>query len=120
MKEEFRQKIGMTEQQQEQMDKMFKETFQKRRDLGKKMRQQFEARQKVGNVYELDRAQLRQINNEIQRVNAQILALHVEAEEKIRRILNKDQFNKMIAFREEGMKKWQAGERQRRGGGAPP
>lgn len=109
MKEKFRQRIGITEQQQEQLDAVFKEMFQKRKDLGTRLRELFEARQKVCDVYELDKNQLKKVNSEIQKAQAQILALHVETEEKVRRILNKDQFGKLVAFREEGRKKWLSG-----------
>lgn len=121
MKEQFRQRIGINEQQQEQMDAIFKETFQKRRDLGKKLGELFEARQKVCDVYELDKNQLRKVNAEIQKVQGQILALHVETEEKMRRLLNKDQFARLILFRAEGRKKWLSGAGHWRGkeGAAP-
>ena len=108
MKEKFRQRIGITEKQQGQLDKLFEESFSKRHELNQQLRQLLESRDKVYEVYEFDRKQESSVRRDIQNVYTQLLNLHRDTEEKIRKVLNQEQFDKLRELQKEMRKKWQS------------
>lgn len=118
-REKFRIRVGMTPQQQEQLETLFKDVHKRRSDLFNRMRELFEEREKVTDDYEFDRKREKAIRNELGQINAQLLNLHTETEEKIRKILNKEQFDKLRAIRKEQKEKWMK-ERGTRGDRPPP
>lgn len=118
-REKFRIRVGMTTQQQEQMETLFKEIHKRRSDLFKRMRDLFEEREKVTEEYDFDRKREKAIRNELGQINAQMLKLHTETEESIRKILNREQFEKLRAIRKEQKEKWQK-EFGHRGDRPPP
>ncbi len=118
-REKFRIRVGMNTQQQEQMETLFKDIHKRRTDLFKRMRELFEEREKVTDDYEFDHKREKAIRNELGKINAELLNLHTETEEKIRKILNKEQFEKLREIRKEQKAQWQK-ERGSRGDRPPP
>lgn len=124
-KEKFRQKLGITVQQQEQMDGLFAESDKQRRVLGTRLRELFDQRQAVCDVYDFDRSREGSLRKEISQVYNQILKIHSDTEEKLRRILNREQFDRLVSLRKETMRTFREGMRKppfdkNRPGGAPP
>jgi Spy/CpxP family protein refolding chaperone len=105
-REKIRVRLGISEKQQNQLEQSFFETMDKRGELGKRLRQLFEAREKLYETYEIDRAKERSIRNEIANIQNQFLVLHLESEEKVRRILNREQFARFQEWREEHKGQW--------------
>lgn len=111
-KEKFRQRLGITVQQQEQMDALFQESDRQRRALGARLWELFGERQTVCDVYDYDRAREAALRREIGQVYVQILKVHSETEEKLRRILTRDQFDRLRALRNETMRMFRDGWRK--------
>lgn len=100
-KERRRLRIGITKEQEAQLDALWNEHGPKRKEVIEKMR---DALKKLGEVYdnyEFDREQARALRREIVGLHARTMLLHLEAEEKIRKILTKEQFDKMRALMKE-------------------
>jgi Spy/CpxP family protein refolding chaperone len=102
-RERFRQRLGITAQQQEQMEALFAEAHKQRRELGKKLWELFDQRNKVCDTYDFDRSKERALRAEILKVHQQLLKINLDTEEKLRRILNREQFEKLRAARAEAM-----------------
>ena len=105
-REKFRIQVGMTTQQQAQMEELFKDVHKRRGELFKRMRELFEEREKVTDTYEFDHKREKAIRNELAQINTQLLNIHLETEEKIRKILNKEQFEKLREIRRKQREEW--------------
>jgi Spy/CpxP family protein refolding chaperone len=103
-RERFRQRLGITVRQQEQMDALFADSDRQRKALSKRLWELFDQRRQVTDVYDFDRARERAIRKDLEQVNSQILKLHWETEEKLRRILNREQFDRLRELRAEMMR----------------
>jgi Spy/CpxP family protein refolding chaperone len=103
-REKFRQKLGITVQQQEQMDILFMESNKQRRALSERLRDLFNQRQIITDVYDFDRSRESAVRKEIGQINNQLLKIHSDSEEKLRRILNREQFERLVALRKEMMR----------------
>ena len=116
-KEKFRQRLQISVQQQEQMDTLFAESDKQRRVLGERLRELFDQRQSVCDVYDFDRSREGALRKEISHVYNQLLRIHTDTEEKLRRILNRDQFERLRVLREETMRAFKAQMRKPNFGG---
>lgn len=114
-------KIGLNSQQQKQLETYFAEAGKQRQAAHAKLRALFEELQGLYDSYDYDAQKARAIREEIVVQQRRILAIHAENEAKLRRILNKDQFEKlraqMKADREKHMQMWRNGGRRP---GPPP
>lgn len=114
-RESARRAIGITAQQQDEIEKLFKRSDpfrQKLRDLSKQL---FD----VYAEYDFDRAKAASLRKEMRHVQYQLSAIQADNEEQLRKILTREQFTKMRAY----MKQQFDQMRQRRGhrpGGPPP
>lgn len=108
-KEKTRLRIGITKEQQDQIEAIYAETDRNRREIGKKLRDSFhQLMTSCYDNYDYDRNQAMALRKEIMRAHRRLLDIHADNEEKLRHILNKEQFDKLRALMKE---RW---ERQRR------
>lgn len=116
-KEKIRQRIGITREQQNQIEALFMQTEQQKREIGMRMRELFRQQYALYENYDFDREQATAIRKEIMSLHKRTLLLHAENEEKLRRILNRDQFTRLRAMLKEQREQWQRDwERRRRPG----
>jgi|DewCreStandDraft_4_1066084.scaffolds.fasta_scaffold147961_1 Spy/CpxP family protein refolding chaperone len=117
-KERRRLRIGITKEQEAQLDALWTEQGPKRREIMEKMRDALKRLGELYDSYDFDREQARAIRREIVGLHARTMMLHLEAEEKIRKILTKEQFDKMRALmKEEWSKRMPPRPHGSRGGG---
>jgi periplasmic protein CpxP/Spy len=114
-KEEHRRRIGLTVQQQEKVDALFKEMGQRRQPISTRMRDLYRQRHELLTVYNFDRRRERELRAEIMQLHGKMLQLHTDTDEKLRRIMTQEQFEKMQQMIREKMA--QEGNRPRRGWG---
>lgn len=112
-KDKFRQRIGLSVQQQTQMDAVFEEMGRERRPLGEKLRELHKQRHDLLSAYTMDRSKEKSLRAEITALYGRMLQLHTESEEKMRRIMNREQFERLQQMMRE--KKSEDGNRSRRG-----
>lgn len=103
-REKFRQRLGISAQQQEQMDTLFNDSFKQRRVLGEKLGELFKQRSEISDVYDFDKKRDWALRRDIERIYSQLLRIHSDSEEKLRRILNREQFDRLRALRAEAMR----------------
>ncbi|GEM_PF-5822550 len=111
-RDKFRQKIGLSVQQQTQMDTVFEEMGRERKPLGDKLRELHKQRHELLSAYTMDRSKEKALRAEITALYGRMLQLHTESEEKMRRIMNREQFDRLQQMMRE--KRSQDGNRSRR------
>lgn len=116
-KERMRQRIGITKEQQNQIEALFMQTEQQKREIGMRMRELFRQQYALYENYDFDREQATAIRKEIMSLHRRTLLLHAENEEKLRRILNRDQFTRLRAMLKEQREQWRRDWERRRGPG---
>lgn len=120
-KEKVRLRIGITKEQQAQIEAAHQELDQKRKELGSKLWEEYRRLGALYSAYDFDRAQAKLIRHEIFSLHRQILDLHAQNEERLRKILTKEQFERFQAVMKETFDRMRSERNSRRGGsGFPP
>jgi Spy/CpxP family protein refolding chaperone len=119
-KERVRLRIGITKEQQAQIEAAHQELDQKRRELGARLWEQYRKLGAVYTAYDFDRQQAKAIRREIFSLHRQILDLHAENEERLRKILSKEQFERFQAVMKETFERLRNDRASRRGGPSGP
>lgn len=105
-REKIRLRIGITKEQQAQIEQLYAETDQQRREIGRRMGELFRQLYMLYENYDFDRNQARTIRRDLTNLHRRILWIHAENEEKLRKILTKDQFDKLRALMREKREEW--------------
>ena len=112
-KEKARVRIGMTKEQQAQIEAIYTESEKKRQDAMRELGEKHRQLRALYDSYEIDKAQERALLRDIVAVHWRLLRIHSEDEAKIRRILTKEQHEKLRALMKEAMEKamsrWRTG-----------
>jgi Spy/CpxP family protein refolding chaperone len=111
-KERMRLRIGLTKEQQAQMEAIFVESGRQVREILSKMRELNEQLGALYDSYDYDRNQARAIRRELVRLHHRWLLLHAENEEKLRRLMSREQFARFRALMKE---EWERCRREREG-----
>lgn len=117
-KEKTRLRLGITKEQQTQIEALHIENMKQHRELFSKMRDLMGQLRAYYDSYEFDQEAAKSIRKQIMSLHFHFLKLQAEFEEKLRKILTKEQFERMRAVMKE---EWEKG-RRRFGGppGGPP
>lgn len=102
-KEKNRIKIGLTVQQQQQLDAAFEEMGRQRQTLGRRMRELSQQRHELLANYNFDRKREKELRTETVQLYGKMMQLHTETDEKIRRIMTHDQFDRLQQMMREKM-----------------
>jgi Spy/CpxP family protein refolding chaperone len=120
-KERFRIKIGATKEQQNQIDLVFKDSDVQMSEIRGKFRELSQQLYSLYDIYDFDRNLAKGIRRDLLKLHKRMADIHAENEEKLRRILTKDQFERMKALMKEEYAKRMKDMQSRRGGkGGPP
>jgi Spy/CpxP family protein refolding chaperone len=118
-KEKARIRIGMTKEQQAQIEAVYVESGKKREEAMRELAEKHRQLSAVYDSYEIDKAQERALLRDIVSIHWRLLRIHSEDEAKIRRILTKEQHEKLRALMKETMERMRKSWRGP-GRGAPP
>lgn len=105
-RERYRQKLGITVQQQEQLDALYAEADKKRKELWDKMREMNTQHWEMLETFDYDKTKERIHRYEMSKLYRSILFHHTDTEDKIRKLLTKEQFERLVAMRKEMASKW--------------
>lgn len=97
-KEKARIRMGITVDQQQQIEALFTETGRQMRDTMGRVRDLYQQLDAVYNDYDYDRAKVRAIEHQIMQQRRRLLTIHASNETRLRAILNRDQFARMRAM----------------------
>jgi Spy/CpxP family protein refolding chaperone len=107
-RERIRLRIGITKEQQAQIEQLYTETDQKRREVGIRMRELYHQLFTLYDNYDFDRNLARAIRRELTELHRRTLWIHAENEEKLRKILTKEQFDKLRTLMKEKLEEWRS------------
>lgn len=121
-KERNRQRIGISLDQQKQIDDLYKETRARMDEVRKAMQ---DVQKKLWDEYEkydIDEAAIKSLRREINRQHWRFGEVQADNERRLRKILTREQFEKLRALMKEQFEKRRQEMQQRRGGpgGRPP
>lgn len=118
-KEKIRLAVGMSKDQQNQIEAIYAEGHRLEGESRKKSGELMKQLRKLTDSYSYDRKQAEAIRRELCDNYRQRLQIHADIQDKVRKVLNREQFDKLTELanaRFEQMRKdWQ----QRRGPGGP-
>ncbi|MCC6730781.1 MAG: periplasmic heavy metal sensor [Chthonomonadales bacterium] len=116
-KERARVRIGMSREQQAQLEAIFEGSRQEMHDLSTRMRDSYRKLNEVYETYDVDKQAAYAAIRQVMGVRKRLLLLRTENEIKMRRVLTRDQFERFRALlKEEGARR--RGDRRRSPG--PP
>ncbi len=109
-REKIRVAVGMTKDQQNQVEAIYHDGWKREEDLRKKSGELGKQLKLIYDTYNYDKSQAAGIRKEMCALYHQRMAIHAETQDKIRKVLTKEQFDKLteqanLMF-EANMKKW--------------
>jgi Spy/CpxP family protein refolding chaperone len=97
-KEKARLRIGITKEQQAQIEALFNDTDRQMREIMGRIRELSEQLRAEYDKYDFDRNLARSLRRQIMSQRWRVSNLHANNEEKLRKILNREQFDKLRAL----------------------
>ncbi|HZO91171.1 MAG TPA: periplasmic heavy metal sensor [Chthonomonadaceae bacterium] len=91
------QRIGITSQQQKQLEALFAESKRQRQAIRSRQHALYRELRSLYDSYDFDPQRARAIREEIVAQHRRLLDLYAENETKLRRILNREQFERLRA-----------------------
>jgi Spy/CpxP family protein refolding chaperone len=120
-KERNRIRIGISREQQGEIDKVFRDSDQQMQEIRKRSGDLSRQLYGLYDAYDFDRVQAKAIRKELLMLHKRMTDIHADNEEKLRHIMNREQFERMRAIvKEDWKKRREAWERQRSNGGTQP
>ena len=113
-KERTRIKIGITREQQIQIEAIFADARRQEGEVHNKSRELYAQLFSLYDIYEFDREQAKKLRREISKQNYKRMMIHAETQEKLRKVLSREQFDRMTQHGREMREKWRK-EHPRRG-----
>lgn len=102
-KEAARVRIGITKEQQQQLEAILEETGKATRALFDQLREKHEQLTQLYDSYDIDREREKALFREIARLRVRLLQVHSEHETKVRQVLTREQHARMRALMKEAM-----------------
>ena len=100
-REKARQQIGISVQQQEQLTRLYAEADKKEKAAGKELHDLYRQQRTLYSAYVIDRVQGRDLRKKIEQMHSQLLQIHADTEDGLRKLLNRDQFERLNAALQE-------------------
>ncbi|NUQ70195.1 MAG: hypothetical protein HUU17_05170 [Chthonomonadales bacterium] len=116
-KEKARIRVGMSKEQQQQLESLFVETSKKSQDLYEQIMAKHMELNRVYDEYDFDRKRESALIREISRLRERLLRVHADSEVRVRRILTREQHERLRAMMKEFMGFTRKGRREY---GSPP
>jgi Spy/CpxP family protein refolding chaperone len=118
-KEQNRIRLGITRQQQQQIDDLYNETRTKMGDVWKAMREAQNKLRLAYEPYDFNEGEAKSLRIEIVKLHRKMGEIQLDNERKIRAILTREQFGKLRELMKEQFQKFEERRRANRPPGAP-
>ena len=105
-KERTRQKIGITREQQKELEAALAEARRQEGEIHAKSRELYGQLFAQYDIYDFSREDAKKIRREIGKLHHRRMLIHAETQEKLRRILTREQFDRMTQLTREKFEKW--------------
>ncbi|MCW3099889.1 MAG: hypothetical protein JWL77_5507 [Chthonomonadaceae bacterium] len=96
-REKARQQIGISVPQQEQLTRLYAEADKKEKAIGKDLHDLYEQQRALYSAYVIDHGQERDLRKKMEQMHSQLLQLHAETEDSLRKLLTREQFERLNA-----------------------
>jgi Spy/CpxP family protein refolding chaperone len=96
-REKARQQIGISVQQQEQLTRLYAEADKKEKAIGKELHDLYEQQRTLYSAYVIDHGQERDLHKKMEQMHSQLLQLHADTEDGLRKLLTREQFERLNA-----------------------
>lgn len=96
-REKARMQIGISVQQQEQLTRLYAEADKREKAIGKELHGLYEQQRALYSVYLIDHNQERELRKKIEQMHSQLLQLHADTEDGLRKLLTREQFERLNA-----------------------
>lgn len=96
-REKARQQIGISVQQQEQLTRLYAEADKKEKAIGKELHDLYRQQRALYSAYSIDHGQERELRKKIEQMHSQLLQLHADTEDGLRKLLTREQFERLNA-----------------------
>ncbi len=100
-KAQIRARIGISVEQQQQIEAIYKNDFQQERELRTRMHNLYQQLSALYDNFDFDRKQAAALRRQIFQLYKQRLALHAGTQEKLRHVLSREQFDRLTAMTHE-------------------
>jgi len=118
-RERNRVRLGITREQQEQIEALYAELDRQNREIWTRSGELFRQLDEKYSSYDLDQEGARAIRRELMGLHRRRLMAFAEFQDKLRRVLNREQFNRLQVLVREQREKWRKQWEQGRGRGGP-
>lgn len=96
-REKARLQIGISVQQQEQLTRLYAEADKKEKAIGHELHSLYKQQRALYSVYLIDHSQERELRKKIEQMHSQLLQLHADTEDGLRKLLTREQFERLNA-----------------------
>ena len=93
--ERLLRRLQISQEQQEKIKHLYRESDRRKRAIDERLGQLYRELDTLYGRYEFDRVKVRAVTDEISEQRRQSLALYMDNEEKLRRILKREQFERL-------------------------
>lgn len=117
-KEKARQRIGITREQQREVEVIFADARRNEGEVHVKQRELYRQLYELYDTYDFDRERAKKLRWDIGIYNRKRMLLHAETQEKLRRVLTREQFDRMTQYAKEKREQWRKEHPRRMGEGS--
>ena len=96
-RERARRRIGITRDQQRRIEAVYEDADEEKREIRRRLDDLYRDLDGAYDYYDFDRGRARNIIDQIAGLQRRILQIHADNEEKLRRILSREQFGRLRA-----------------------
>ena len=91
----LRRRLRLSEEQREQIQRLYRDSDRRKDDIEERLKKLYSELDRLYDQFDYDRGRVRTVTNEISDVRRRSLTLYMDNEEKLRRILKREQFERL-------------------------
>ncbi|MBC8137598.1 MAG: periplasmic heavy metal sensor [Fibrella sp.] len=91
----LRRRLNLSDEQQKKIQQLYRDSDRRKREIGEKLHKLYSELDRLYDRYEFDSARVRSVTDEITEVRRRSLTLYMDNEEGLRRIITREQFDRL-------------------------
>lgn len=91
----LRRRLSLSDEQQKKIQQLYRDSDRRKREIGDRLRKLYSELDRLYDRYEFDSARVRTVTDEITEVRRRSLTLYMDNEEGLRRIITREQFDRL-------------------------
>lgn len=94
----LRRRLRLSDEQQKQIQQLYRESDRRKRENDERLKRLYSDLDRLYDRYEFDASRVREVTDEISEARRRSLTLYMDNEEKLRRIISREQFERLREF----------------------